>query len=48
MKDPAGKEVFFFGYTWTIEKISGTDIVLRRRYLDNQANVITWRMTLIK
>lgn len=48
MKDPAGSEVFFFGYTWVIEKIAGTDIVLRRRYLDNQARVITWRFTLIK
>jgi hypothetical protein len=48
MSDPAGKDVNFMGFDWVIENISGTNMVLRRRWINNQGDEITWRISLAK
>lgn len=48
MVDPAGKIVNIMNYDWTIENISATNIVLRRRWINNQGADICWRLTFAK
>jgi len=48
MSDPAGKNVNFMNYDWVIENISATNVVLRRRWINNQGDEITWRLSLAK
>ena len=48
MADPAGKELTFMTYKWTVESMTSTNIVMRRRWIDNQGNDICWRLTFAK
>lgn len=49
MTSPDAKYVkFLHGYDWYIEKISGTDIVLRYYYQTHQGDINTWKVTLVK
>jgi hypothetical protein len=40
--------VNLIGYKWYIEKMTGTEIVLRYYYETHQGDINTWRLTLVK
>lgn len=48
MADPNGSTVNFMTFDWVIESMTSTNIVLRRRYINNQGADICWRLTLAK
>jgi hypothetical protein len=49
MTSPDAKYVkFLYDYDWYIEKMTGTDIVLRYYYQTHQGDINTWKVTLVK
>jgi hypothetical protein len=48
MTSPDAKYVkFLYDYDWYIEKMTGTDIVLRYYYQTHQGDINTWKVTLV-